>query len=290
MSHHSKQRRKSRKLKYVLTGIAILIALLSLWTFWQNTHCVVTEYTVYSEELPEAFDGFRVLQISDFHTACFGEDNEQLIIQARRTNPDIIVITGDFADSRNHDFSVCFSFAKRLCEIAPVYYTTGNHEHFFSKNEQSLLYSGLEEAGVTLLMNESTVLERGGESITLIGLKDLGSFKHHNPDLVREKLEELMPGSGFTLLLSHRPLLLEVYASCGADAVLTGHAHGGQVRLPFIGGLYAPEEAFFPEYTSGLHRMGDTQMIISRGIGNSTFPIRFNNPPEMVLVELKTAE
>lgn len=289
MKYRKKQRRRSRKLKYFLICTAVLIAVLGLWTFYQDTNCGVTEYTVYSDKLPEAFDGYRVLQISDLHNASFGKDNDQLVGKARQAKPDIIVITGDFADSNGRDVEVCTSLADRLCEIAPVYYVPGNHEYYLNEGKREILYAGMEESGVHMLLNETARLERGGESITLIGLEDKCFFELFKTQYMKEMLESLVPPEGFSLLLSHRPELIDIYAGCGVDLALTGHAHGGQIRLPFIGGLYASQQGWFPKYTDGLHRQGGTQMIISRGIGGTAFPFRINNPPEMVLVVLKTA-
>lgn len=275
-------------MRYVLIGAAVLLLLFGAWTAYQNANCGITEYTVSCSRLPDAFDGYRVLQISDFHSACFGHDNEQLIEDARQAKPDVILVTGDFADSRSTDFTRCVSFAKRLREIAPVYCVTGNHESFFDKEERDRLYAELAEVGAIRVNNETVLLERGGEHITLIGLKDITFYKKKNRDDMKAELASLVPEDGFSLLMTHRPDFFDIYAACGVDLALTGHAHGGQIRLPLIGGIYASGQGWFPKYTDGLQRQGETQMIISRGIGNSRFPLRINNPPEMVLAVLRT--
>lgn len=178
------------------------------------------------------------------------------------------------------------------CKIAPCYYVTGNHEARAS--EYDALKTGLIKLGVTVLENEKTELERDGEKITLIGVKDpsfSSDYLFHDEEAIMEaQLKALVDkDDGFTLLLSHRPELFEIYVTCNADLVLSGHAHGGQFRLPFIGGLAAPNQGLFPKYDAGLFSEGKTKMLVSRGIGNSIFPFRFNNRPEIILIELQTA-
>ena len=158
-------------------------------------------------------------------------------------------------------------------------------------------------AGVTVLRSEAVDLQEGDESIRLIGLDDLGVYyqalsgdSSHRQALsaakeaLKRDLSTLAEGSGYALVLSHRPELIDLYAECGADLVLCGHAHGGQVRLPFVGGLYAPGQGFFPAWDAGLYEMGGTQMFVSRGLGNSSFPLRVNNRPEIVTITLRRAD
>lgn len=144
-----------------------------------------------------------------------------------------------------------------------------------------------------MLENEKTEVERAGEKITLIGVKDpsfSSDYLFHDEEAIMEsQLKALVDkDDGFTLLLSHRPELFDVYVTCNADLVLSGHAHGGQFRLPFIGGLAAPNQGLFPKYDAGLFSEGKTKMLVSRGIGNSIFPFRVNNRPEIILIELQT--
>ena len=258
---------------------ALLLALI-LWTIWGNTALEVNEYTITSEKIPDSFDGFRIAQISDLHNAEFGAHNEQLLNLLRDAAPDIIVITGDLVDSRNTRIDIALRFAEAAVKIAPCYYVTGNHESRIA--EYPLLKAGLIDIGVTVLENEAVMLEQGGEAITLLGVDD--------PDFqtfpISTRLDSLVPENTYTVLLSHRPELFDTYASCGIDLVFSGHAHGGQFRLPFIGGLAAPHQGLFPKYDSGLYTDGTTNMLVSRGIGNSIFPFRFNNPPEIVVVTL----
>lgn len=184
---------------------------------------------------------------------------------------------------------VALEFARQAIEIAPVYYVSGNHEARVSEYED--LKIGLTEAGVVVLENQKIELSREGERITLIGLDD-PSFREDylfgdDEDVVSAFLDELYAESdGYTILLSHRPELFDTYVDAEVDLVFSGHAHGGQFRLPFVGGLVAPNQGFFPEYDAGLYTEGTTNMLASRGIGNGIIPIRINSRPEIVVAEL----
>ncbi len=248
-------------------------------------------YTVASSDLPESFEGFRVAHISDLHNEEFGKDNEKLLSMIEKANPDIIAITGDIVDCHRTDTDVALSFVKEAMEIAPCYYVAGNHESRVPEDFQKLL-SGFECLGVRVLRNESIEFTKGEESITILGVDDPDfsemSFFDIQDAVMDKQLSEITPENTdkFTLLLSHRPELFEVYKENSIDLVLSGHAHGGQFRLPFVGGLYAPHQGILPEYDSGLYTEGNTNLIVSRGLGNSLFPLRLFNPPEVILVEL----
>lgn len=289
---------KSKKLRVLLYLMVLL--LLVLWTIWGNTALMVHKITVSGERIPIAFSGFRIAQISDLHNAEFGEGNAELLVMLAETKPDIIAITGDLVDSSRTDIEIALEFAQGAVQIAPTYYVTGNHEAWAAEYDR--LKSGLEAAGVVVLEDASVWLEKGGESIQLMGLDDpdLASgadvFKE-TPDMMGEKINRLLDGdSEYTILLSHRPELFETYVASGVDLVFSGHAHGGQFRLPFVGGLVAPNQGLFPKYDAGLYTKSQdsqsneavpgTNMVVSRGLGNSVVPLRFNNRPEIILVEL----
>ena len=259
---------------------ALAAAALTAWTLWGNTALTAEKITVSSERLPAAFSGFAIAQVSDLHNAEFGEDNEKLLDLLAGLSPDMIALTGDLVDSRSTGLGIALRFAEKAAEIAPVCYVPGNHEARIA--DYDALREGLSAAGVTVLEDAALPLSRAGESITLIGLRD-PDFAAGSPGSPARRL------SGFTLLLSHRPEYFPVYAGCGIDLTLSGHAHGGQIRLPFLGGLLAPGQGFLPEYDAGLCREGDAQMVVSRGLGNSVFPLRVNNRPEVVLVTLQAA-
>lgn len=267
----------------------MLLALI-VWTIWGNTALMANSITLSGNQIPSEFSGFRIAQVSDLHNAEFGEGNSHLLNSLSESKPDMIAITGDLVDAQHTNIDAALSFAEKAVQIAPVYYVTGNHEA--SLSQYSELKTGLEAAGVIVLEDKAIQLEHNGGIVTLMGLSDPNFTIKSNifdevPAMISTKLNDLTEDkAGYTILLSHRPELFDTYVSCGVDLVLSGHAHGGQFRLPLIGGLVAPNQGFFPKYDAGLYTNGGTNMVVSRGLGNSIIPLRFNNRPEIVLVEL----
>ena len=280
---------KRKKFIFLAVMAAVLVPLVA-WIAWGNTALELNTYTVSSAKLPQSFDGYRIAHVSDLHNAEMGKDNETLLTMLRDADPDIIAITGDLIDSRNTDIEVALQFVREAVKIAPCYYVTGNHEARVS--EYGELKAGMEAAGVTVLEDVRTEISMEGETITLIGVNDPSYQTDYlfgdSETVMNTKLEELHTEDGeFTVLLSHRPELFDAYTDHGIDLVLSGHAHGGQFRLPFIGGLVAPNQGFFPEYDAGIYTEGNTNMFVSRGVGNSILPFRINNRPEVILIELQ---
>lgn len=274
----------------MLCVIGTIFFILLIWTVWSNKALMVSTISISSSHIPAAFSGFRIAQVSDLHNAEFGKNNTELLKLLSESRPDSIAITGDLIDANHTDVGIALGFAQESVRIAPTYYVTGNHEA--ASPQYDTLKAGLEEAGVIVLEDEAVSLERNGETITLLGLGDpdftvKGDMFGETSAMVSTKLKNLDDGEGgYTILLSHRPELFETYVNCGIDLVFAGHAHGGQFRLPFISGLVAPNQGLFPQYDAGLYTDGSTSMVVSRGIGNSIIPFRFNNRPEIVLVEL----
>lgn len=274
----------------ILMFITFILFALCIWILWGNTAPEVSEYEIKSNRIPEAFSGFRILQVSDLHNAEFGNDNEKLIELLSQTDPDIILITGDLIDSRKTNINIALDFVRQAVLIAPVYYVSGNHEARVVEYEN--LKMGLIDAGSTVLENQKVDIILEGERITLMGIDD-PSFEENylfgdSEGVATHKIEKIQQESdGYTILLSHRPEIFDVYVDAGIDLVFTGHAHGGQFRLPFIGGLVAPNQGFFPKYDAGKFTSKNTTMIVSRGVGNSIIPVRFNNRPEIIVVSLK---
>ena len=287
------------KKKRLLVAVFILLIALFLWTVWGNTALELNRYQVSSSRLPKAFDGFKIVQISDLHNTQIGDNNETLIQMIKDANPDIIAITGDMIDSRRTDVKVALDFAEEAVKIAPCYYVNGNHELRVSEYEE--LREGLNTIGVKILENDKTEITKNGEKISLLGLSD-PSFEASVLMVEEDEVAEIyldkmtavyldkltLADNNFKILLSHRPELFEEYYEAGIDLALSGHAHGGQIRLPLVGGIIAPHQGLFPEYDGGLYIKEDTHMVVSRGIGNSLFPLRFNNRPEVVLIELQS--
>lgn len=257
-----------------------------LWMIWGNASVGVTHYTVSDNKLPTAFNHYKIAVVSDLHNAEFGKENRTIVNKIRKEQPDMIAITGDLVDSSRTDAAVAVSLAEELVQIAPCYYVTGNHEAWIGAK-----YAELEEkltaAGVNILHDAAAEISKDGETIRIVGVDDPDFTGEIQKEKFGEKLQQLMVADGCCLLLSHRPELFETYVSEHVNLVLSGHAHGGQFRIPFAGGLVAPNQGFFPKYDGGRYIENSTTMIVSRGIGNSIIPVRFNNRPEIVMVELE---
>ena len=283
------------KRKYIMlwVGLALLFLGFTGWVLWGNSALTVTEFQL--EILPEE-GSYVIAQVSDFHNAEFGKDNCRLVALLKSIAPDAIVVTGDLIDRPTRD-SAALDFMRQAPSIAPVYFVTGNHEAWIYDAYPNL-DEKLQERGITILSNEAVTLE--GVPLELIGLDDPAVGLRDDPsaqpeELLRSSLEKLVPVKGegekdvARVLLAHRPEYIQVYQEFDIDLVLSGHAHGGQVRLPFVGGVYADGQGWFPQYDSGLYYgsdgEGDTLMVVSRGLGNS-LPLRINNRPEVVVVRL----
>ena len=280
--------------KWLLPAAGVVLAAavaLTAYLIWGNCAVTVSEYTVTDAEIPAAFGGFRIVQVSDLHNTEFGKGNRRLLEKIKAAEPDIIVLTGDLLDFYHTDVEVAADFARDVVQIAPTYFVTGNHEHRLE--EYALLKVQMEAAGVQVMENETALLERDGESITLLGVQDPtflpGWTREKEKQLLADAVAALTPEAGYSILLCHRPNYLADYAACGVDLAFAGHFHGGQFRVPFLGGLYSPTYGFFPDYDAGVWTEGDTTLIISRGLGNSAFPLRLNNPPDLVVAELNCA-
>lgn len=278
---------KKKTRRWIAAAAALIV--LGWALIWGNTALVRTDVLVCSNGIPEAFDAYKIVQISDLHDAQIGENNEKLIAMTAEAEPDCIVLTGDFVDSSRFHPELSLSVAESLVKIAPVYYVSGNHEAILPDEDYQALTDELRGLGVCVLEDESAELTRDGQSIRLIGLTDIGFHPgtlEEKKDALRTALSALLPEDEFSVTLAHRPELMDVYTECGAPLVLSGHAHGGQIRLPGIGGLIAPGQGLFPKYTDGKYEESGTTMVVSRGIGNSVLPLRVNDRPQIVVVQL----
>lgn len=281
---------KKKKITAVLLAFVFLIPF-SVYCTYQNNMLTVTEYEIADEKLPEGFDGFTIVQISDFHNPRSDFLKESVLAETKRLSPDIIVLTGDFIDSRRPKPEISLEFAEELVKIAPVYFAPGNHEARIPEIYE-LFESELRRLGVKVLRNSSAKINTKGEEINIIGIDDATFYGTEDKYISTAKAidDTLYDKELFTITLSHRPEVFSVYVEKEQDLVFSGHLHGGQFVIPYLGGLYMPTEGFFPEYWSGVHTENSTAMVVSRGIGNSAFPIRINNRPELVFVTLKTQE
>ena len=237
----------------VVVALLAIIIFFTVWMIWGNFAVTVSEYSIESEKLPSAFDGFRIAQVSDLHNDELGVGISRLVAKLEETDPDIIVITGDLIDRTRTDILVAVDFAKKATCIAPTYYVSGNHESVLSQEEYDDFCAQLTGVGVTVLGNTSAVIEKDGEFITIVGVGDQNfGYEPSNAELLALKGDEY----DFSLLLAHRPRDFYQYATCGFDLVLSGHLHGGQFQIPFFGGLYAPSYGLFPEYDGGVYERG----------------------------------
>lgn len=246
-----------------------------------NNWIQTTKITVESDRVPASFDGVKILQISDLHDATFGDNQKRLVKKVKNTDPDLIFITGDLIDSNRYNLDQSLELVRNIVDIAPIYYVTGNHE--IATNDIENIKNSLSDLGVHVLSNEQEIIEYNGEDIRIIGIED-----PLNGVLVKEALSQFEGNNLFTLVLSHRPETFQDYVDYEMDVVFSGHAHGGQFRLPGLGGLVAPGQGLFPSYTAGMYTENTTHMIVSRGLGNSVIPVRVFNSPEIVLVTLKS--
>lgn len=275
---------------------ALFVALLGAAFFfrWQNDSIQVERFECVSAKIPTAFDGFVVVCVADLHEKEFGPNNERLFAAIRSANPDVIAISGDLLVDPPLNVDFARHFVADVAKIAPVYYVSGNHEAIAPTQTEYLPFvKALEEAGATVLDGEKVELKRGDSSLVIAGVADpLLELKDDrrltSEQVVAEKLRRAPPDERFYLLISHRPELAELYAKHGVDLAMTGHAHGGQIRLPFVGGLAAPNQGIFPRYDAGAYRIGESTTIVSRGLGPSIFPTRLFNRPCLVVCELKS--
>lgn len=285
-------KRNMNKKQKTFAAILVIIAAAGAYLRFENTSLTITAHEISSEKIPQNFDGYEIMQISDLHNVKSSKLTGDLISRIKENSPDIAVITGDTIDSRHTDTEAALDVVRRISEVCPVYYVAGNHEARI--DEYETFAEDLAGMGVHILSNGAEQIKIGDESINIVGIDD-PDFAHEfgveDSVIAASFLEGIEYDKGnYTVLLSHRPELIDAYSQAGVDLVFSGHAHGGQIRLPFVGGLIAPDQGLLPEYTSGAYEKGNTVMVVSRGIGNSIFPLRINNRPELVSVTLKSRQ
>lgn len=255
------------------------------WLVWGNVSLETEYYTVTDMKLPEAFSGYRIAHVSDLHNATIGKGNRRLLSAIRDAEPDSIVITGDLIDSRRTDMDVAFDFVREAAQIAPVLYVSGNHE---ARLDYPAIRQGLREAGANILDDDKMILGDGENSLAFLGLADQ-SFS--SAEEMSEKLDSLLQETaGYRILLCHRPELFDIFQKKDIDLMLSGHAHGGQVRIPFVGGLYTPDQGLFPKYDAGLYEAEGSRLLISRGLGDTILPLRIGNRHTLLVIELRSSK
>ena len=256
----------------------------------QNKKLKVRKTTLKFNKLPQAFDNFKIAQVSDIHCDKVGLSDLSFINKIKNFNPDMIVITGDILDSYNNNMDIAYNILSQLTIIAPCYFVSGNHELRLPK-EYDELKNIMKKLNITYMYNSGLLITKNNESLNLVGVEDYNFFKNednlnHRANFTKT-LEKLYSPSHFNILLSHRPEKFPIYAEAKYELIFSGHAHGGQWRVPFVGGIFSPSQGFFPKYTNGNYVLKDSTMIVSQGLGNSSFPIRINNRIELILATLK---
>jgi len=273
-------------------SLKLIIVFILIWMFlyYENNFIIITDITIKSHKLPDAFDGYKIVHLSDLHGKKFGKGQKNLVKKIKDARPDLIVFTGDMVDSGHYDAEPVLELVEQISRIAPIYFVTGNHEWWSGKFD--VLGKLLEENGIRVLRNAYDRLSKGKDGIYIMGIDDPAADQagQEEANIIENEIKQVLNGIGetgtFSILLAHRPEMFPLYSEHGFDLILCGHAHGGQVRLPFVGGLVAPNQGFFPKYTSGVYKSRNSLMVVSRGLGNSVIPQRLFNHPEIVVLTL----
>ena len=269
--------------KRYLLMIFLLLAIISSAIFYGNNTIDISTYTLTSKKITK--DNVKILQISDLHCKSFGKAQQILLAQIENISPDIIVITGDLIDGRTNPKKYnSFILVNELADKYPIYYVTGNHEYYADYAEE--IKEKLSSLGVIVLDNSSSHTSIKNTSFNIWGIDDNYSYSSES---ILKDLTSNIKESDINILLAHRPEYFNQYSSYDFDFIFSGHAHGGQFRIPFMHkGIAAPGQGIFPELTEGYHTLNNSTMIISRGLGNSIFPFRLFNHPELVVLEISS--
>lgn len=275
-----------KKIRRLLALLA-LFALAAGFVYWQNFTLQVEPVELFFESLPPQFDGLRVAELSDLHGRSFGKNNVRLLRTLQKARPDMICICGDLFDEKT-DLTMLEPLLTGLTDIAPVYYVTGNHE-WQVKNLREILQK-MRAWGVTVLENEGRVLSRGGAEMVVAGVHDpCGPYDMKTPAALVRELRSAQ-GNDFILMLSHRNDELAMWSQLGVQLVLSGHCHGGVVRLPFVGGVFGTRRELFPEYDAGVYRQDSTTLFVSRGLGYTNVHFRLFNRPHVPIMILRSGK
>lgn len=276
-------------------NIAIISSLtfITTITYLSNKLVTVSKYNIKSNKVPLEFNNFKIIQLSDFHNFKYlSKDNEIVIDKINKENPDIIVMTGDMVNKYDKNFDNFFKLIEILSEQYNIYYIVGNHEKRLQKNNLNLIIERLEKLGIKILDNKKFTILKGKDHINIYGIDiPLLYYKTKNKPLnINEIVNSSLSACNsneYNVLLAHNPLYFDEYANYNVDLTLSGHVHGGMIRLPFIGGLLSPERKFFPKYSSGVYSTNNKKLIVSRGMGHSKPGIRIFNMPEIVSITLQ---
>ena len=263
---------KTQKPKFAVTVplLVVLEIIICIFCLYQNYHLTVTTY-----EADLGLDKeLTIVQVSDLHNQIFGIGESKLLKLIEDQDPDMIVITGDIVDKTHTSYAIALSFIKGAVGIAPVYYVTGNHEVWLDGPKMDSFQEQIRSLGVVIL--DDTYIETSEYILAGIADASLDSFSAYPP----------FDDGKLVIMLAHEPQYHTLYQSLGADLVLTGHYHGGQIIIPGHGGVISPEFEWFPDLYQGIHTFNGMDLVVSRGLGNSIAPVRINNYPELVVVKV----
>jgi predicted MPP superfamily phosphohydrolase len=284
----------SKRKRWFFIYLPGAILLLFLFLHQENNDIVVTTHKLASHELPQGLEGYRIVHLSDLQSKEFGKEQRPLLRKVKELKPDLILMTGDLVDSSHFDRKASMMLMDGLLDIAPLYFSVGNHEYavpHYPEMEKEMIAKG-----VHVLRNALEYVPAGAGQIALIGVDDPIFNRVEDGDVAKinshldQALQEDDGEGHYRILLSHRPELFDVYAERGFELSLAGHAHGGQIRIPFVGGMYSPGQGSWPKLAEGIHLQGGSALIVNRGLGNSIFPQRLFNRPEIVLIELSSGD
>lgn len=280
----------SRGKRWMLIYLPAALLLLILFLYMENNLIGVTKHRLASAKLPAGLEGYRIVHLSDLQSKEFGKNQLPLLRKVEKLKPDIILMSGDLVDMNHFDRDASMKLMEGLVTIAPVYFAVGNHEYGIAS--YPVMEKEMIAFGVRVLRNELARIPVGNGELALIGVDDpiFNRVEDGDVDKMNSHLAQAMEhddGDGlYRILITHRPELFDVYADHDIDLSLAGHAHGGQIRIPFVGGMFAPGQGKWPTLSEGLHQQGESKLLINRGLGNSLFPQRIFNRPEILLIEL----
>ncbi len=277
----------SRFIRYFVIVIIICVLLFGLDLVLSQKYISVTRYMY---ENPEIKYNIKIVHLTDLHNYQYGTENHRLINKVKNESPDVVFLTGDMLNADEERTDILMNLIQQLVNIAPVYASLGNHElEYMQLSGSRDLVAQMEEAGATVLDKQYIDMEIKNQKVRLGGIYGYVLSPDDKEDPEQTFMEEFQDTDRFKILLSHVPeglLLWKSMEHWEVDLVFSGHVHGGQMRIPFVGGLYDPEEGFFPTYTKGMYECGNGTMVLSAGLGSSRGMLRVNNLPELVVCDV----
>lgn len=279
---------------YIFLSCIVLIAIVLLLVYISNNVLKITKYNIKSSKIPDEFNNFKIVQLSDIHSKMFGENNSTLINKIKEINPNIIVMTGDIIDDSTKDVVEYVRKFEELFKLYPTYYSIGNHERKLGYKKYKLYIDELKKRKVNVIINGSIDYNINNSKIVINVLKFRENMqpkilteerKMRYINYMKKKLNNIN-SNNYNILLAHDPENFEMYEKLNIDLIFSGHVHGGLIRLGKIC-LLSPRRKLFPKYGYGKHIINNTTLIVNSGMGNATIPIRMFNRPEIVLVTLK---